>query len=235
MRSYQRWTYRRRSTARTTARTPSTMSCTATPTSRSWAARATLRHSSTCARRRRVTRRRRRPPRSWPFSVIRGVGADLDRQRVAPHAGLEPLVPRLGLRRDSRAGRLRHHRFWRRRASPDTVTAVYPYAGQSGVPTSFNGRSRVRRRRHPRRVAERLPGAPLSAGRHGSESSNHGDGTTAPISHTWIDHQPDEWSRPIHSLSDKPLMANTTYHVAIAAMRGTTPLTFDWKFTTGAR
>ncbi|MDP9037266.1 MAG: hypothetical protein M3O50_20905 [Myxococcota bacterium] len=122
-------------------------------------------------------------------------------------------------------------------ASPNTVTAVYPYAGQSGVPTSFNG---AYEGPTPPAPASGWPsGYPVHLYLRGGTVQSHQitiDGTTAPISHTWIDQtNPTNGPDQFILYSDKPLMANTPYHVAIAAMRGTMPLTFDWKFTTGAR
>jgi hypothetical protein len=62
------------------------------------------------------------------------------------------------------------------------------------------------------------------------------DGTSTAISHIWIDptnmtNDPDDYILYTYT----PLTPNTTYRVQIAATRGTTPLMFDWKFTTGAK
>ena len=62
------------------------------------------------------------------------------------------------------------------------------------------------------------------------------DGSTTPLAHIWIDSTNTTNSADDFILyTNTPLTANTTYHVQIAAMQGTTALTFDWKFTTGAR
>ncbi|MDP9151937.1 MAG: CAP domain-containing protein [Myxococcota bacterium] len=122
-------------------------------------------------------------------------------------------------------------------ASPNTVTAVYPYAGQGGVPTSFDGSFEGPT---PPAPASGWPsGYPVHLYLRGGTVQSHQitiDGTSAPIAHTWIDQTNPTNGRDQYILyADRPLMTNTSYHVVIAATRGTMPLTFDWKFTTGAR
>ena len=122
-------------------------------------------------------------------------------------------------------------------SSPNTLTAVYPYDGQTGVPTSFNGAQEGP-----------TPPAPTSGWpsgypvilylRNGTVQSHQItlDGTTAPIAHIWIDGTNSTNSKDDYILyTNTPLSTNTTYHVQIAATQGASSLAFDWKFTTGAR
>jgi hypothetical protein len=120
--------------------------------------------------------------------------------------------------------------------SPSTVTAVYPYNGQTSVPTSFDGR--YEGPPPPLPATGSWPsGYPVILYLRGGTVQSHQisvDGTTTPIGHVWIDLTPNNGGDGFILYTDAPLTPNTTYRVQIAAMQRTTPLTFDWKFTTGA-
>ncbi|HZU83012.1 MAG TPA: hypothetical protein VE987_08860 [Polyangiaceae bacterium] len=121
--------------------------------------------------------------------------------------------------------------------TPGTVTAFYPYAGQTGVPTSFDG---SREGPTPPAPPAGWPsGYPVILFLQNGAVQSHTitvDGTTTPIAHVWID-PTNTTNFPYDYIlyANTPLATNTTYHVQIAATQGSTALTFDWKFTTGAK
>ena len=126
-------------------------------------------------------------------------------------------------------------------ATPDSATAVYPYPGQTGVPTSFNGT-----------YEGPPPPAPPSGWPSGypitvyvksvkppTDKSQHTIsvlGTT-----TLLDHQiisPGD-STAMGLLTDElilytnaPLSPSTSYHVHVEATGSAGATTFDWVFTT---
>jgi uncharacterized protein YkwD len=122
-------------------------------------------------------------------------------------------------------------------STPSSVTAVYPYNGQTGVPTSFNGM--YEGPMPPAPPASWPSGYPVILYLRGGTVQSHQitvDGMTAALPHVWIDgtnstNSPDDYIL----YTNTPLTPNTTYHVQIAATQGSSQLTFDWKFTTGAR
>ncbi len=116
------------------------------------------------------------------------------------------------------------------------VTAFYPYADQTGVPTSFDG---SREGPEPPMPATGWPsGFPVTLYAKSITVSSHSivvDGTTEELMHQWLDS--DDPTLPDYAkvlYTDAPLTANTTYRVAIEATRDTSPLHFEWTFTTGA-
>jgi hypothetical protein len=118
--------------------------------------------------------------------------------------------------------------FGRGPVTADTVTAVYPYAGQTGVPLSFDG---SREGPTPPAPPGGWPsGYPVNLFAKTFTVASHVftiDGSTTPISHTWIAESSD-----FILYADVPLTAQTKYRVQIVGTRGTGTLTFDWTFTT---
>jgi uncharacterized protein YkwD len=118
---------------------------------------------------------------------------------------------------------------------PDTAWAVYPFDGQTDVPVLFPGGEIP----EPPAPPSGWPsGFPVSLYVKGATIQSHEimiDGTTTPIDHVWIDATTPDRVTPYEYFlyTNTPLLPNTTYRVRIAATRGTTPLSFDWRFTTG--
>ena len=119
---------------------------------------------------------------------------------------------------------------------PATTSAMYPYAGQTGVARSFNG---AQEGPTPPAPPTGWPsGLPITLYVKQATTVSHsievmGSGT--PLSHQFIDYgQSDNDSSQLILYADKPLSANTTYHVTIAVTISGTPKTFDWTFTTGS-
>jgi hypothetical protein len=120
--------------------------------------------------------------------------------------------------------------------SDKTKTAVYPYPGQTDVPTSFDG---SREGPTPPEPPSGWPsGLPITVYAQNFTADSHVitlDGSTDPISHQWL--AEDDPTLPSYAkflYTDAPMMANTTYHVVVSGTISGTAKTFDWTFTTGA-
>jgi hypothetical protein len=120
--------------------------------------------------------------------------------------------------------------------SPKTVTAMYPYSGQTNVTRSFNGANEGP---VPPAPPTGWPsGPPITLYVRNAITVSHsieimGSGT--PLAHQWIDYnQSDNDSDQLIMYTDTPFTANTTYHVTIAVTISGAPKTFDWTFTTGS-
>jgi hypothetical protein len=120
--------------------------------------------------------------------------------------------------------------------SDKAKTAVYPYQGQTGVPTSFDG---SREGPEPPEPPTGWPsGLPITVYAQNFTVESHVitlDGSTDPIAHQWLDE--DDPTLPSYAkflYTDAPMMANTTYHVVVTGTLSGTAKTFDWTFTTGA-
>ena len=119
---------------------------------------------------------------------------------------------------------------------PVTTTAMYPYPGQTGVPRSFNGKQEGPE--PPAPTTGWPSGLPISLYIQKATTVSHsievmGSGT--PLDHVWIDYkQADNDSDQLFMYTNKPFLANTTYHVTIAVTLAGAPKTFDWTFTTGS-
>jgi hypothetical protein len=119
--------------------------------------------------------------------------------------------------------------------TPDDVTAVYPYQGQTGVPVSFDG---SREGPEPPEPSTGWPsGYPVTLFGRDLEVVSHaiylGDGTEE-LPHLWL--AEDDQTLPSYAkvlYTEAPLEAMTTYRVVISATRGGETLDFDWTFTTG--
>ena len=116
-----------------------------------------------------------------------------------------------------------------------TVTAVYPYDGQAGVPLSFNG---AQEGPTPPVPPTGWPsGYPITLYGQGITVASHQivvDGTTTPLAHQWLDGDSTLGSTAKVLYTDSPLTANTTYRVTITGTTSAGSVTFDWRFTTGA-
>ncbi len=120
-------------------------------------------------------------------------------------------------------------------AAAKTVTTVYPYAGQTGVPLSFNGANEGPT--PPAPTTGWPSGYPITLYSQGITATSHQivvDGTTTPLSHTWLDGDATLGSTAKVMYTDAPLTANTTYHVTITGTTSSGNVRFDWTFTTGA-
>jgi len=115
-------------------------------------------------------------------------------------------------------------------------TAVYPYDGQTGVPTSFDG---SREGPEPPEPPSGWPsGLPITVYARNFTAESHVitlEGSTDPIAHQWLDE--DDPTLPSYAkflYTDAPMTANTTYHVVVSGTIDGSAKTFDWSFTTGA-
>lgn len=120
--------------------------------------------------------------------------------------------------------------------TPNDVTAVYPYADQTGVPTSFDG---SREGPEPPEPPSGWPsGYPITIYAKAFSAESHSitvDGTSEELAHQWLDD--DDPTLPSYAkvlYADAPLTANTTYHVVVSGTLDGDAKAFDWKFTTGA-
>ncbi len=117
-------------------------------------------------------------------------------------------------------------------STPATVTGTYPYPGQTGVPTSFDGNEGPT----PPAPPSGFPsGYPITIFLMNGTVSAHTltvDGSSTPIAHQWI--APGDPASNGLLLDDyvmyanTPLTPQTRYRVQITA----TPASFDWTFTT---
>lgn len=116
-----------------------------------------------------------------------------------------------------------------------TATAFYPYAGQSGVPLSFDGS-------HegpvpPAPTTGWPSGYPITLYGQGITVTAHQivvDGTTAPLAHVWLDGDASLGPSAKVLYTEAPLSANTTYRVTIDGTNSAGSVHFEWTFTTGA-
>jgi hypothetical protein len=112
--------------------------------------------------------------------------------------------------------------------TPDAVTAVYPYPGQTGVPLNFDGS-------HEGPMPPAPPsGWPSASPVHLYVKSytvtSHDifvNGMCDPIAHQWL---PDKDQYILYP--DKPFAKATEYRVVIVGTTAGKSLTFDWTFTT---
>ncbi len=126
--------------------------------------------------------------------------------------------------------------------APANTVVVYPYDGQTGVPTSFDGS-----REGP------MPPAPSSGWPSSSPINIYAqklsitehtltvDGDSTPIEHVWLDtaSSTDPNTRGFlrntaFMYANTPFMANTTYRVTMTGTGSGGPINLTWTFTTGA-
>jgi hypothetical protein len=122
---------------------------------------------------------------------------------------------------------------------PRTVVATYPYANQTGVPTSFSGNEGPPPPAPPTRWPSGYPIHVYFQGTFATHTLTV-DGSSANIEHTWL--TPTD-ARAMGLLrteavlyAHRPLMANTRYRVRVTGTStGGAAQTVDFVFTTGAR
>ena len=124
----------------------------------------------------------------------------------------------------------------------DTVV-VYPYDGQTGVPTSFNGANEGPM---PPAPSTGWPSAmPINVYAQGMTVATHVltlDTDTTPIAHVWLDANAAGVDPSVKSFlghtafmyGNAPFAANTKYHVTITGTHTGGALNLSWSFTTGA-
>jgi hypothetical protein len=127
-------------------------------------------------------------------------------------------------------------------ATNDAVV-VYPYDGQTGLPTNFDG---SREGPMPPAPATGWPSAsPVTVYAKGIKVSDHVitlDGDATPIEHVFLDSSSsvlDAGSRgfltsSVFLYANKPFTPNTKYRVKITGTRTGGMLNLEWTFTTGA-
>jgi uncharacterized protein YkwD len=133
--------------------------------------------------------------------------------------------------------------FGRGMTAPATALVVYPYDGQTNAPPSFNGA-----------LEGPMPPAPASGWPSGLPVSVHGkglaitehvitlDGDPTPIEHMWLDANTSNVDASLKytlksenfMYTNKPLTANTKYHVKVSGTYAGGMLMKEWSFTTGA-
>ena len=120
-------------------------------------------------------------------------------------------------------------------STPDDVTAFYPYANQTNVPTSFNG---AQEGPEPPEPSTGWPsGYPVTLYGQDLEVTSHTitvDGSDESLPHVWLAENDDtlpSYAKVLYT--EAPLEPNTTYRVVIDATRGSEELHFEWTFTTG--
>jgi uncharacterized protein YkwD len=128
------------------------------------------------------------------------------------------------------------------RATNDTVV-VYPYEGQTGLPTNFDG---SREGPMPPAPASGWPSSsPITVYARGIKITEHlltRDGDTTPIEHVFLDSASpllDAGTRGFLTTSvflyaNQPFMPNTKYRVKVVGTRTGGTLNLEWTFTTGA-
>lgn len=121
--------------------------------------------------------------------------------------------------------------------SSSTITAVYPYADETGIPTSFNGA--LEGPTPPEPPSGWPSGYPVTVYAQKFTVQSHVitlDGDDTPLDHEYLDSTTDQ-ELPSYAkflYTDAPMTANTTYHVVVSGSLNGADKTFDWKFTTGA-
>ena len=122
---------------------------------------------------------------------------------------------------------------------PNTTVLVYPYDGQTDVPTSFNGQ-----------YEGPMPPAPPTGWPSASPVTLYGrmlnitehvltkDGDPTPIEHVWITGSDPMWGNYLRTsvfmYANMPFEANTKYQVVMKGSSQAGPLDKTWTFTTGA-
>jgi hypothetical protein len=120
-------------------------------------------------------------------------------------------------------------------STPATVTAYYPYSGQTGVPTCFDG---SREGPTPPVPSTGWPsGYPITIFARNLTVSTHTivvDGTSTGLNHQWLGNDSTLGTSAKVLYTDAPLTANTTYRVTIDGTISSAAAHFEWTFTTGA-
>lgn len=124
-------------------------------------------------------------------------------------------------------------------AGNDTVV-VYPYNGQTNVPTTFDGSHEGPM---PPAPSTGWPSSsPVNMYAKGIKITEHTitlDGDATPIDHVWLDPTTDTsmanyLTNVVYLYANKPFTANTKYHVKFVGTRTGGTINVEWTFTTGA-
>jgi hypothetical protein len=119
--------------------------------------------------------------------------------------------------------------------TPASATAVYPYDGQTGVPTCFDGA-------HEGPMPPVPPtgwpsGYPITVYVQNFTVATHTivvDGTSTELAHQWLGNDSMLGASAKVLYTDAPLAANTTYRVTVDGTISAATTHFEWTFTTGA-
>jgi uncharacterized protein YkwD len=126
--------------------------------------------------------------------------------------------------------------------SPTSTLVVYPYDGQTGLPTAFAG---GRESPMPPAPASGWPsGSPITIYAQKAMITEHVltvDGDTTPIDHVWLDStsavvaDADRagYTNNPFLYANKPLTPNTKYHVKVSGTYAGGALAKEWTFMTG--
>jgi hypothetical protein len=124
--------------------------------------------------------------------------------------------------------------FGRGTPGPATAVVLYPYAGQTGLPTSFDG---SREGPSPPAPPTGWPsGSPITVYAKGIMVATHVisvQSTGVELSHTLLTSADSSFLKDDITLyTDAPFTAATTYRVQITATDTAGALNLDWTFTT---
>jgi hypothetical protein len=126
--------------------------------------------------------------------------------------------------------------FGRGPETPEDVTALYPYPGQTGLPTEFRGDREGPMPRIPESTNEWPSSTPVHVYAQDYQIETYQimvDGQTTPLPTTLADADHDDLlENPFIFYADAPFADQTTYRVQVTGSRGGAPLAFDWTFTT---
>jgi hypothetical protein len=127
--------------------------------------------------------------------------------------------------------------FGRGTPAPEDTVVLWPYDGQTGLPTTFDGSHEGP---EPPAPPTDWPSAtPITVYAQDLTVTEHVltvDGDSAPIDHVWLTSADSNFLRSaIMMYANAPFEANTTYRVKITGTYVGGPLMREWTFTTGAR
>jgi hypothetical protein len=127
--------------------------------------------------------------------------------------------------------------FGRGTPAPEDTVVLWPYPGQTGLPTNFDG---SREGPMPPAPPTGWPSAtPITVYAQDMTVTEHvltRDGDTAPIEHVWLTSAESNFLRnSIMMYANAPFEPNTTYRVKITGTYVGGMLMKEWTFTTGER
>jgi uncharacterized protein YkwD len=127
--------------------------------------------------------------------------------------------------------------------APNDKVVVYPYDGQTGLPTSFDGSHEGPM---PPAPGTGWPSSsPINVYAQGLMVTEHvltQDGSTTPLDHVWLDANSTNVDAGVKGFlrttafmyGNAPFMANTKYRVKVTGTHTGGALNLEWTFTTGA-
>jgi hypothetical protein len=127
--------------------------------------------------------------------------------------------------------------FGRGTPAPEDTVVIWPYDGQTGLPTNFDGSHEGPM---PPAPSTGWPSStPITVYAREMAVTEHVltvDGESAPLDHVWLTSDDSDFlDNAIMMYANAPFEANTTYRVKIAGTYVGGPLSLEWTFTTGAR